>query len=173
MLQTSSLHVVLVQGPIKLCIKTLETHSNIETKVTEFCVSHDVQVAVTKTPQKWLRSTKRSFINKLTQNINERFQDHPIMASYSTVFACNSNKEIVGGTGIETANTLENCALFLASHIPRTCMQSGLHSPTSCLSDCLLFVAHDFKQLFPLIARIAGSCLVLPQHMVDCETCRL
>lgn len=113
MLQTSSLHVVLVQGPIKLCIKTLETHSNIETKVTEFCVSHDVQVAVTKTAQKWLRSTKRSFINKLTQNINERFQDHPIMASYSTVFACNSNKEIGGGTGIETANTLEKLCPIL------------------------------------------------------------
>ncbi|KAH8026246.1 hypothetical protein HPB51_017382 [Rhipicephalus microplus] len=47
-LQTSSLQVDLIQGLIKSCIKTLETQSNIQTKVKDFCVSHDIEVTITE-----------------------------------------------------------------------------------------------------------------------------
>lgn len=74
-LQTSSLHVDLVQGLVKSCIMTLETHGTIETKDNGSCVSHAVQVTVAEESEEWLHSTKKAF-NKLVEYVKDRFQDH-------------------------------------------------------------------------------------------------
>ncbi|KAK8772370.1 hypothetical protein V5799_024386 [Amblyomma americanum] len=178
-LQKSTLHVGIVQDLIESCIKTLEAQGNSRTKVNDFCVSHDIQLTATEESEEWLRTTKTTFINKLVENIKDRFQDHPILASYSTVFARSNYEQMVGGNGIEIANALEKLCPTLGKSYAQDMLAEWIafanfmlvseHVQKMPAEDFLLFVAHELKELFPLMAHIAGSYLVLPPHTVDCE----
>lgn len=178
-LQTSSLQVDLIQGLIKSCIKTLETQSNIQTKVKDFCVSHDIEVTITEESEQRLHNTKKAFVKKLLENIQDRFQDHPILASYSTVFARSSYKQMVGGNGIEIVNALKRLCPTLGKPYTEDMLTEWIAFANVVLecerlqkltaADFLLFVAHDVKELFPVMAYLAASYVVLRSHTVDCE----
>ncbi|KAL3218145.1 hypothetical protein MRX96_050848 [Rhipicephalus microplus] len=152
-LQTSSLQVDLIQGLIKSCIKTLETQSNIQTKVKDFCVSHDIEVTITEESEQWLHNTKRAFVKKLLENIQDRFQDHPILASYATVFDRSSYKQMVGGNGIEVVSALQRLCPTLGKPYTEDVLAEWIAFANFVLecdrvqkltaADFLLFVAHD------------------------------
>lgn len=73
----------------------------------------------------------------------------------------------------------KGCALILASRIPQDMLSEWIAFTNfvlecECLqkltaADLLPFVAHNVKELLALMAHIAGSYLVLPPHMVNCE----
>lgn len=83
------------------------------------------------------------------------------------------------GNGGEVADTLETPCSMLGK--PYTCdmLQEWIGFSNIVLeseklqkltaSEFLLCVATDIKELFPLVAHIAGACLVLPPHTADCE----
>lgn len=151
-LQTSLLHVDLVQGLITSCIKTLEAQSNIQTKVQEFCVSHDIQVAVTEEAEQWLCSTERDFTNKLVQN-----RGFKTTLYWPVTLLClpAAATQMVGGNEIKIANSLEQPCPTLGRTYTEDVLPEWIAFANFVLEcdrlqkltavDFLLFVAHCHK----------------------------
>lgn len=179
MLQSKSLHVGLLQGLIKSTIKTLEAQKNIQTQVQVFCEANDIPFAPTQDYEEWLRATKSTFLDKLTENIKDRFQDDTILAAFSVLFARGSYEEAVSGNGVEIADALGKLCCTLGKSYTSDMMEEWRSFANFVLvceklqklteSEFLLHVATGMKELFPLVAHIAGAYLVLPPHTADCE----
>lgn len=165
------LNVYFLQGLIKSTIKSLEAHKNIQTQVQAFCEANKIPLTPTQDYQEWLRATKSTSVDKLTQNIWDRFQDDTILAAFSRLLARGSYEEAVSCNGVEIADALGMlCCMLGKSHTHDVVGESGKVLHTLSLNEkssknwqiqFLLHVAKSMmEEMFPRCSTPERTCFV-------------